>query len=394
VVGNSPPVYEANIQYDVKTLPTINGTVSSGSPVGSLFGNNTIRPERKYEVEFGVEIRMIQNRLGLDLTYYNNRVKDQILRLDVPATTGAGRILTNVGELRGHGYEAGLSATILRGKFKWNSGLNAAYSTTKVHDLMSGVDQLVFRDMEGSSIRVVAEKGEDIGNIYVYPRKTDSEGNYVINSDGLYIIDKSRYVKAGNILPKVTGGFSNIFSFRDFALTMMIDYSFGGKMVSVSQKYNMGSGMYENTLQYRDAEHGGLSYYISSTGDKILLNDNDPTPYGSAVYHDGVILEGVTEEGQQNTRIIDAAYYYLYDNDFIKMREVALSWSLPKSLTDKLHFQKVQLSLLGRNLFYLWRTMENLDPESSIGTTWLSQGIDEGSNAATRSYGFALNLSF
>jgi iron complex outermembrane recepter protein len=409
VVGNSPPVYEANIRYDLKPVPTINGTVKSGSPNGGLFGNNAIRPERKYEVEIGLDLRMIRNRLGIDLTYYNNQVKDQIIRLDLPSSTGASKILTNVGELRGHGYEAGINGTILNGNAKWKAALNAAYATTRVHEFMPGVKQLVFRDMEGNSIQIVAEKGEDIGNIYVYPRKKDSNGNLVINDDGLYIIDKSQYIKAGNILPKITGGFSNVISFRSFSLHALIDYSFGGKLVSVSQKYNMGSGMYENTLQYRDAEHGGLSYYIDDSGEKIRWT-GPSAPNGAVVYDDGLVLKGVTEEGESNTKIIDAAYYYLntfgwgndswndrgslYDNDFIKMRELVLTWSLPKSFTDKLHSQKVQFSLVGRNLFYVWRTMKNLDPESSIGTTWLSQGIDEGSNAATRSYGFALNFSF
>jgi len=111
-----------------------------------------------------------------------------------------------------------------------------------------------------------------------------------------------------------------------------------------------------------------------------------------------------------NTKIIDAAYYYLntfawgndswndrgslYDNNYIKMRELVFSWTAPKAFAHKMYLQRVRFSLVARNLFYVYRTMKNLDPESSIGTTWLNQGIDEGSNAATRSYGIALNMAF
>ncbi|HEY8935562.1 MAG TPA: SusC/RagA family TonB-linked outer membrane protein [Cyclobacteriaceae bacterium] len=411
VVGNAPPVYESNIIYSVTQLSTSKGVVNAGSTSGSLYGNNSIKPERKYEFEFGLETRMFHNRVGVDFTYYINHIKDQILKLDLPTSTGADKILTNVGELHGHGFELGLNASVLNAGVKWNTVVSSALATTKVYRLMKGVNQLVFNSMEGNAIRVIAEKGESIGNIYVYPRKTDSNGNFIINSDGLYTIDKTRYVKSGNLLPRVTGGISNIFMYKSFTLNLMMDYSFGGKIISVPLKYATGAGMYESTLKYRDSKHGGLSYYETSDGQRVQLeNPNDAAPNGTQVYHDGVLLKGVTEDGQPNTKIIEAASYYLttfgwgndswnqkgaiYDNSYIKMREAVLSYDLSKKISTRLHFQKIQVSLIGRNLFYVWRTLQNLDPESTIGTTWLSQGIDDGSNAATRSYGFAVNLSF
>jgi iron complex outermembrane receptor protein len=224
-------------------------------------------------------------------------------------------------------------------------------------------------------------------------------------------MDHSRYVKAGNLLPKVTGGFLNDFHFKNFNLQFNCDFSFGGQIISPALKYGMGSGLYESTLRYRSAEEGGLSYYIDSNGVKILLSDqNGHAPDNSKVYHDGLILKGVREDGTVNTKVIDAATYYIntfdwgnnawneegaiYDNSYIKLREVVLGYHLPKSLTDKLHVQSVRLSLIGRNLLYIWRTLENLDPEATIGTNWLNQGIDDGAGAPTRSYGFSVNLSF
>jgi iron complex outermembrane receptor protein len=154
-----------------------------------------------------------------------------------------------------------------------------------------------------------------------------------------------------------------------------------------------------------------LPYYEDSNGNRISLPSHDsPAPDGSAVYHDGVVLMGLTEEGVPNEKIIDAATYYLgtfdwgndawndvgavYDNDYIKMREAVLSYTLSAPALKKLKLQHLRISVFGRNLLYLWRTLENLDPESTIGTSWLNQGIDEGSSAATRSYGFMLNIGF
>jgi iron complex outermembrane receptor protein len=122
------------------------------------------------------------------------------------------------------------------------------------------------------------------------------------------------------------------------------------------------------------------------------------------------LLKGVTEEGVENTKVIDAATYYLntydwgntswneegaiFDNSYVKMREVVLSYSFSKTTASKLHLQFIRVSLTGRNLFYVWRTLKNLDPESTIGTSWLTQGVDDSSSAASRSYGFSINLGF
>lgn len=410
VVGNSPPPYESNIVYNLSNLQTSSGSVISATTNGSLYGNNSIRPERKYELELGLNVRLFHQRLGFDLTYYQNRIVDQILKLDVPSSSGAASILANSGTLGGYGLELGLSGTPVSRKIIWNSGLNVAFNTTKLLDLSPGVNQLVLREMEGSSIRVVATKGQTVGDIYVYPRRTDANGNLIISDNGLFEIDHTQYVKVGNLLPQYVGGFMNTLIYKNFNFQFNFDFSFGGQLISPALKYGLGSGMYESTLRFRDAEHGGLPYYINASGTKTLLpSHSSPSPNGP-VYHDGLILTGVNESGVQNHTIVDAASYYLntfdwgnnawneagavYDNSYVKMRELALGYSLPKKIANHLHFQSVRISLIGRNLFYVWRTLKNLDPESTIGTNWLNQGIDESAGTATRSYGMALSLSF
>ena len=169
--------------------------------------------------------------------------------------------------------------------------------------------------------------------------------------------------------------------------------SFGGKMIAPNLKYMRGAGMLENSMEFRDAAHGGLTY-----------TSNDKT------YNDGVLLPGVNQTtGLANTKVISAAEYYMttynwgegsltegeiFDNSFIKMREAVLSYKLPASFTSKLKISNLRVALTGRNLFYIWRTLKDLDPEAPLGNRWWSQGADVGSTAASRSYGFSISASF
>lgn len=411
IVGNAPPPYASAVTYTQTTLSTINGPVAELSAQMNA-GNNAIRPENKYEREVGLEAMLFKNRLGFDITEYNSRTVDQILQLSVPSSSGAQTKLVNAGELQSSGLEVGIHAIpFINKKVEWTSRLNISTARSKVSRLASGVRNILFYETEQSAIRIVAEEGETVGNIYVYPRLTDNAGHYVIGGNGLYVIDNSHYVKAGNVMPHVTGGWFNTINWKKFSLDCAIDYRIGGKMVSPPLKYNTGAGMYKSTLKYRDEAHGGLPYYINNnTGEKVLLpGHRSNSPDGSPVYHDGVILPGVTVAGKENTQIVDAAYYYMntfywgasalnesaiVDNSYIKLREVVLGYQLPAKLTNRLHFNSIRVSLIGRNLLYFWRTLKNLDPEATIGSNWIRQNVDEGSMAATRSFGFSVNMDF
>ncbi|CAM3742798.1 SusC/RagA family TonB-linked outer membrane protein [Mucilaginibacter galii] len=409
VVGNPAANYRANVLYAQTSLQTNNGSVAQVSIPNSNFGNNNLMPEKKHETEFGLETRMFNDRFGLDFTYYQNRIKNQILSLQVAPTNGQSSQIVNAGEIGNTGVEIGLNGRPLVGAFKWQTRLNFSRIRSKVYSL-EGVSQIVYANLENSGIQIVVKPGEDIGNIYVYPVATDNNGNKKVDADGYYIIDKT-YKKAGNILPKISGGLTNTFDYKNFSLTVLTDYRFGGKIVSTPLKYGISAGMYESTLQYRDAEHGGLSYYIDGTNYVQVASGATAGPAGQKLYHDGVILPGVNANGQPNTKILDAASYYfnsfaagsdeslneegaIYKNNYIKLRELTLGYTLPRSVSSKLHVSNVRFSLIGRNLLYIYRTLKNLDPETLIGSQWYSQGVDNGSLPATRSYGASLNVTF
>jgi iron complex outermembrane recepter protein len=403
-IANGTAPYVANIVYNQSTLQTsTNGPVSK---LGALrnYGNLGLRPERKTENEIGLELHFLENKFGIDATYYSNTIKDQILDVSLPQSTGATSVISNIGELSSKGIEIGLNATPYSNRsFRWDTRLNIARNITKVVKLIPGVEEMTFYNLDAGAVLVKAEEGQVLGTIYTHPREQDANGNFVIGANGLYKLS-SEYKKVGDVQPRIVGGFINTLSYKNFSLNFLIDYRFGGKIVSAPLLYGTGAGMYENTMQYRDEANGGLPYNIDANGNKVLAPS-----HAEAQYHDGVLLDGVTETGERNTTIVDAASYYInsfywasgwyekagiHKNDFLKMREVVFGYNLPKSVSQKLRFQNIRVSLVGRNLFYLYRTLENLDPEAMVGTSWLRQGIDEGSMAATRSYGFAIHASF
>jgi iron complex outermembrane receptor protein len=405
LVGNHPPIYAANVAYNQYSLAYNGANVLYQQPNASGFGNNNIQSEQKRETEVGVESRFLDGRLGLDVSYYNNKVNKQIITASTAPSSGATSALINAGSIANYGVEAAINATPVQTKYlRWSTRFNFAVNRNKLTALGSGLTSLT-NDVEGGGYLILrSEIGDALGNIYVHPMTTDASGNKVVSSDGYYTVDANNYKYAGNIMPKVVGGFSNTISYKNLTLDFTLDYRFGGKLISIPTYYQIGAGMYKSTLQYRDAAHGGISY---------IANDDvtaDYTASASGDRHDGVILAGVTNSGATNTKVISAASYYentfnwrtdgdysaaVFNNSYIKVREVALSYTMPKGLTQRLHFQQLQLSLIGRNLFYLYKSLPyGLDPEVAVGSSWVNQGVDNGTAGPTRSLGASLRARF
>lgn len=411
-VGNPAGLYAGNVVYNAGNI--------QGVPIltpNSSYGNQQLKNERKNDLELGLETRFFGDRLGLDFTWYNDKIIDQILPLKIPASSGANSILVNLGSLKSTGVELGLYGSPVRGDFSWDTRLNLAFNENEVLSLLPDLDELELSNLDNGSLFIKAKVGEKAGNIYTYKRKTDGQGRNIIGEDGYYVIDYDNLSIVGNIQPKVIGGFINTFSYKNVSLNLVTDFRFGGKSVSAGLLYSTGAGVYENSLFGRDAEHGGLPYYVNADGDYVGVTPGTTQgPGGEKVYHDGIILEGVTADGKPNEVIIDAANFYLnsytwgswpgsgavtsyndavFDNDFVKLREVALSYTLPASFASRLKMQNLTVSVYGRNLFYFYKTLPYIDAEDAVGTNWVSRAINAGSGtAASRTMGVSLRVSF
>ena len=400
IVGNFPAAYQANIAYNQNTL----GNQGGSTPVlyttipTSNFGNDGIKPEQKNEVELGLEMRFFKNRYGLEFSYYNAQIKDQILPLTLPGTSGASSILTNIGTLRNQGLELALNGTLMQNSnFKWESTLNLAKNVNKVEALAPGLTRLLHADYDGNAAQLVSEVGQPMGDILAHPILTDAKGNKVVNSDGEYLLDGSKMEKFGNAMPKLIGGFINGFTYKNLSLDVMMDFRYGGSVMPTAIAWLTSRGLTEESLTGMDASRGGLTY-----------TQNGKT------YNDGILLDGVKADGTKNDKIISqAAYYwdsynwggpmysnslyfkYIKENSYIKMREISFGYSFAPKFASKIGATKLKLSVFGRNLFYVYRTLKDLDAEQTVaGSRWYQNVNNVGTNPSSRTFGVMLRASF
>ena len=413
VVGNAPETYAANIIYE---QGSDNGFTWNYVP--SSWGNANIRPEKKYEYEIGFESKFLNNRLGFDVSYYNNRVKDQILSTPQPSTSGVKYVLMNVGEVANEGWDISVSATpVLTKNFRWDLTANYGIYRNKVVKLADGVPYLEISNIGGGGAKIQAVEERPMGDIYVQVPQMNENGEYLVSDKGLYM-NQTELQRVGNINPDGVGGLFSSFSYKNIFLDFSIDFRIGGDVINEMYQYSTASGLTPESLQFRDTEHGGLSYYYpgnnNASGVPVQV---DPSlgagPNGETVYHDGVILPGVVAStGEKNTRIIPAGYYYnqtynwgtqpeqltyrhsVFDNSYVKLRELTIGYQFPEKLISKLGMTRLSVSVFGRNLFYFYKALKNYDAESSVGTSWASQAVVGGSTTATRNFGVSLRASF
>ncbi len=400
VVGNYPSAYMANIAYDQNTL----GVQSGSQPVlyttipTSNFGNDGIRPEEKHEIELGLEARFLNNRFGLEFSYYNAQVQDQILPLTLPSSSGASSILTNIGTLRNQGLELVLNGTIIqRNGFKWESTINMAKNINKVEALAPGLTRLLHADYDGNAAQLVSEVGQPMGDILAHPVLTDAKGNMVVGSDGLYLLDGNKMEKYGNAMPKLTGGLVNGFTYKNFTLDALIDFRLGGSVMPTGINWMTSRGLTKESLKFMDKESGGLTYTS-----------------GGVTYNDGMLLPGVKSDGTPNDKVVSQAYYYwntynwggpmysssryslyIQENTYVKMREIAIGYNFGSNIAKKIGATKLRLSVFGRNLFYLYRTLKDIDSEqTTAGSRWYQNVSNVGTNPSSRTFGVMLRASF
>lgn len=417
IVGNYPEIYGSNVAFTQTTLGN-QGTTTPVLITNSMdkYGNELIKPEMKNEYEFGFETKFFDRRLGLDFSYYNARVYDQILDLTLAPTTGASSILANVGELSNQGVEIALTATPIKTEsFSWDVTLNWAKNINKVVKLANGASELLHRDYDGAAAQLKSVVGDPMGGIYAHPVKTDASGNKMVDSDGFYMIDGDKWEKYGTAMPQGVGGLLNSFAYKNFTLDVNIDYSYGGYLMPTGVNWMTSRGLTEESLNYSTNDRGGLTYYMDANGKGVQVpNSATAGPGGQTLYRDGMLMNGVTADGSTNTNIISQAGYYnmtynwggpqysssryeLYikENNYIKMREISLTYNLPTAWASKIGASKLNFSAYGRNLFFIYRSIKDMDPEATTaGSKWSQNISNAGTNPATRSIGCMLRASF
>ena len=416
IVGNYPDIYRANVAYSQGTLgeQQPGGSSVIFTNISSSYGNDLIRPEQKYEYEFGVDTRMFNGRLNFNFSYYNAQIRDQILPLTLPPTSGARSILANVGTLRNKGIEIALDGTIYQGRgLTWTAGVNFARNKNVVEALANNATELRHANYDGSAAELRSVVGRPMGDFFVPPVETNANGERIVQSNGLYKLNGNEWMRAGNAMPDAIGGIFNNLNYKNFTLDVLADFQIGGHVMPTGINWMISRGLTEQSLNYMDAESGGLAYYVDADGQGVQTSGTTG-PNGETVYNDGMLVDGVTADGNPNTNVVSQALYYqrtynwggpqysqsryelyIQENTYFKLREVSLAYNIPNGIASRLGASSIQVSAFGRNLFFFYRNIKDLDPEVLTGgSRWTQTLTSAGTNPATRSMGLMLRARF
>ncbi|MEN8230002.1 MAG: SusC/RagA family TonB-linked outer membrane protein [Bacteroidota bacterium] len=391
-VGNDSDPYMTKAGYSSYTTNFLGQGFSSKSGTIPLFD---LKNELSESWEIGADLRFLQNRLSLDVTYYNGHTTNQILPISISSTSGYSTVIINAGQVSNKGIEAVLNLTPVNmtNGFRWDISFNYAKNTSIVDELAPGIER--YRIADNYPNDVYANPGEPYGTIVGYATKQSPDGRYVVNPNGAYARESNVSV-LGNITPDWIGGLNNTFWFKGFSMNVLIDFVQGGELSS-SSKYQMtakGTGLF--------TEEGRRPQDTDDQGNQL--------PYVGVL--DGVVEildgEGNVTGYEENTKAVDGQTYwasrawggptdwFVLDGSYISLREVMISYRFQPSLLEKTPIAGLTLSLVGRNLLYLEEHMQDMgiSPESAPNTSAGYAGIESMAIPTTRTFGVNLKVTF
>lgn len=361
---------------------------SAGGNLGYLslattLPNKNLKPEMTRSTEAGLELKMLNDRIGLDVTVYKTNTNNQIFLQALPVGSGALNYYTNGGDVENKGVEAMLSLTPVRTRnFSWDLNLNFARNTSTVKRLSDDIPTLVvggdtyMRDF-------VLEEGKPFGQIFGKGFIRDSEGRVMVGVNGLPLVSPGKTVLLGNVNPDWTGGISSSFSYKNWSMGFVISHRQGGDIASFTDAILYGEGLVQETVQGRE---GGLIF-----GKNIFPEIPSGKEDGSA--------NDIPVNAQQlwlflGGRNAPVGEMFIRSATNTRLREFTLAYTLPQSLLSKGPIASIQVSLVGRNLFFFHRATPSIDPDYTQGTGTVSEGFQSFALPATRSYGANLKINF
>ncbi|WP_433625249.1 SusC/RagA family TonB-linked outer membrane protein [Chryseobacterium cucumeris] len=370
-ISSDPDPYQLVNVYDVR-IPFLNNPRFSNT---DLARNPLLVSENKKTVEIGLETRMFNNRFGVDLTLYDSKTTDQSISLPIDPGTGNVTKQVNVGEMRNKGIEVVLNGKILKSDdFSWDVNLNFAKNNNELVSLTSDSKTLLLANAP-FRVGVYAVEGMRYGQIYGTDYTYDSNGNKIIGANGYYKPTNTP-VYLGSYLPDYNGGLRNTIRYKNFTLSALIDRQKGGKYFSTSHMWGMYSGMLDKTAENGIRENG-----ITLPG---VISD------GNGGYKPNDIVLGGYDYATSHYNVVDAAN--VFDASYWKLREVTLSYTLPKKLLGNA-ISDITFTAFARNIL-TWGLAWDIDPETASYASGNVQGLEGGSLPSTRTYGINVQFKF
>ncbi|MBC5773835.1 SusC/RagA family TonB-linked outer membrane protein [Pontibacter sp. KCTC 32443] len=357
-------------------------------------GNTQLQPEITTEIEIGTNLGLFDNRLNVDLAFYNRKTTDQILAVPVDPSTGFTTKIQNFGEVRNRGIELLLSGTpVQAGDFNWDVRYTFTRNRNEVVELTEGLEEVLLNGVYG--IRFVAEAGEPLGVFKGIDYQRDSQGRIIVNETTGFPL-AGEEVKFGDAQADFQMGLYNTFNYKDFSLSFGFDYRKGGLFYSYTQRLTQFVGNSTNTLYNDrlpfivpnsvvtvDADGDGVPD-TNGEGDLITVPNTTPVDAQSVVdYWNPSSNPPIERE-------------HLKNRTFLKMRELTLGYNLPATFIERTPFSSANISFVARNLFAATPEDNNIiDPESTtFGNDLLSEFGEFAGGPTTRSYGLSLRFGF
>lgn len=361
--------YQTRVYYSL-------GNAYSGIPVGSFptsLPSGLLKPFTTSELELGLDLKFLGNRLSVDVAYFDKKTKNEIMPASYSIATGYTSGFVPSGSVQNKGLELQLSGTPIRKKdFGWNVTFNLTSVQNKV--LKTGPTNARLnlgsgRGTLGNAITAYVP-GFAGPQIMAFDHKYDSKGAIIVDASGLPV--RGDLSAQGSVLPTLFGGLNNEFNYKSFNFSFLIDYNYGNKVLSQTSYYAMIRGLHQGTLVGRET---GIKTGVDANGAA-----NTVTAAPQAYY---------TALAQNVTKV------HVQDGDFIKLRQLSIGYVLPAAFVKKLQIvENVNISLVGRNLLVLMKKTENMDPEATFGSNINYYGIEGTNLPSTRSYGVNVNIKF
>jgi TonB-linked SusC/RagA family outer membrane protein len=354
-VGQATDPYQTVLNYGIDAR-TVNG-YPIGTIINTAIPNSELKPSEATEIEVGTELGFFDNRVRLDLTWYNKKSTNEIVKAPASITSGYTSVVLNIGELKNTGLEMLLTTSpVKKQDFQWVSSLNGSVNNNEVVKLAEGQKSLAVGESRSGNGFTQHIVGEAAHQIMAFDYLRDADGQIVVNANG--VPQRGDLKSFGSAYHKWTAGWNNEFSYKQFSMSFLIDGKFGGKIFSATDYYGYQFGLHKATLVGRDETFG----------------ENN----ASSQRYYGDFSNNVSST-------------FVHDASFIKFRQFTLGYTIPGQVLNNA-VKSVTVSFVARNLFILMKKTDNIDPESNFSN--YAPGLELGGVPPVRTYGFNLNVKF
>ena len=377
VAGGADSPYALSLSYGIYGQGHLGASL--GTISGGTIPNSEITPFEKNETEFGFDLRLFDNKLSIDATYYDNETLGDIVGVSASQTSGYGAALANLGNIANSGIELLIKGEVMKtDDFAWNASINYSKNTSEVVATNDAGGNIAIgnpRDLE-TGINVTHIVGEQWGALYGNSYERDSQGRIVHIMQGGTPVPKigGKKILGFGVAPESIG-LGSTFRYKDFNASILVEGKMGGSFYSGTNNWYKVYGLHKDTVPAGGREAG-------FTPDGVM---EDGTVITTSIPHSKIedYWAQTLNIGEEN----------IYSSDYMRLRQLSIGYNLPSDMLEGSFITNATVSLIGRNLLLLSNSSDNIDPESSY-SAGNAVGLERAGMPVPRTIGLNINLKF